>query len=430
MRPDGYRTWPPKADAVFVGERQRLWNWAEAAEVARDARPAQRFQMSFSRGLTDDQNKALLREYVSEHFTSKGLIADVAIHEKKATDGLPNRHAHVLVFTREVSKTGALVENKHRDWTNKKQVRRWRAAWADKQNTALEADGSVLRVNPHSYASRGLDIVPGEHMGPSDWNRDQRGDATEKGQQNAAIEAENQRRDKQWAQIGRRVRQPEYADSDIAAYYERQAAQEGALYEPNTQTRDTEVTRIIAAEKASWEQARQDERRQQAHDRAGQQLEAATTTTTGWGGLGSKTTTTDLTRIDPVGRKTPPERDSDQPVYAARQTHVGWFGLGTKTSTVWLPGDASRPRQEREQLEQVHNFRDGSRQGEWERFQQVKAYHAHTFGGFLGDDSSGSSTRDLRERMGRARAWASQRAEQVRDRWRSRSQEQDNEPER
>ena len=190
--PDWVQDMAAKGKAVSPSERQRLWNWAEAADVAKDSKTAQRMQLSFSRGLSYAENKAQIRAFVTEQFTNRGFIADVAIHDKPASDGLPNQHAHVLVFTRHLTPAGALAARKSGYFDPKERVQAWRLAWADQQNAALEAAGADLRVNPHSYAARGLDIVPGEHAGPSDWNRHQRGHETEKGQQNAAIEAENQ----------------------------------------------------------------------------------------------------------------------------------------------------------------------------------------------------------------------------------------------
>ena len=404
-----------KGHAVTPAERQRLWNWGEASDVATDSKTAQRLQMSFTRGLSYEQNKALLREYVAKQFTQKGFIADVAIHDKEASDGLPNQHAHVLVFTRHVMATGTLAARKSGYFDPKIRVDEWREAWAAKQNTALEAAGSDMRVDHRSYAARGLDIVAGEHLGPSDWNRDCRGDVTEKGQQNAAIEAENQRRDKQIAAIGRRVRDPDYSAAAITAYYERQAVQENRIGEPDPKTREAQIERIKAAE-----------RLEQAKVRAGQQLSAATTSHTAWYGLGSKTSTTDLTKIAP-GR-----RQADPAPYAGQETQVGWFGLGSKITTTYRPGDANRPRHEREQLAREHQALLGSRGEQWERFNRAQAYHERTLGGLLGDNASGSSTQDVRERMGRVRAWAAQHIERLQTRWRARSEGRgrDHEPER
>lgn len=197
--------------AIEKKSRQGLWNWAEAAEVARDGRPARKIQMAFSRDLSLEQNKALLRDYVAEHFTQKGLIADIAIHSKKASDGQANPHAHVLITTREVDAQGQFAATKNDYWNGRERVFEWRAAWADKVNAALEHSRKAARIDERSYAEQGVDVIPGAHMGASAWNRHQRGEATAEAARNADIERENTLRDNLFSRLGKRMqaRSPE-----------------------------------------------------------------------------------------------------------------------------------------------------------------------------------------------------------------------------
>lgn len=206
-----------KGAAVEKKDRETLWNWAETAEIARDARTARTFQLSLSRELSYDQNKALLREYIDEQLTPHGFIADIAIHSKKASDGKENPHAHILITTRPLTEDGALAKHKaapwdapqrvtdrHKAWSS--QLRAWRAAWADKQNTTLEAAGSDTRVDHRSYEAQGVDVIPSEHVGAAEWNRSRRGEKTDAVERNAAIEGENVKRDTAWKIVAQRVR--------------------------------------------------------------------------------------------------------------------------------------------------------------------------------------------------------------------------------
>jgi hypothetical protein len=71
----------------WVHERETLWNRVEASEKRKDAQLAREVEVALPRELSLDECKELIRAFVGEQFTSKGMVADVAIHSHKATDG-------------------------------------------------------------------------------------------------------------------------------------------------------------------------------------------------------------------------------------------------------------------------------------------------------------------------------------------------------
>lgn len=176
-------------------QRERLWNWAEAKETARDGRPARSLQMALLRELPYEENRRILRDYLHEQFIRHGLVADVAIHHKEASDGEPNLHCHVLITTRELGEDGEPSASKSAYWNSKQRILDWRAAWAAKLNQALEAHGSTTRVDHRSYADRGLDREPGEHLGPQLWEMERRGVETGKGDRNREAKHDNRLRE-------------------------------------------------------------------------------------------------------------------------------------------------------------------------------------------------------------------------------------------
>lgn len=153
----------------WASERQSLWNQVELYERNNNRRHAtaqlaREVEFSLPRELDLQTNIQLAREFVQEQFVPLGMVADLAIHEKKASDGGMNPHAHVMLTLREISMDG--FGKKNRDWNNKALYQSWRQAWADKANEALEDAGETERVSHESYAARGIDKRPQPKLGP------------------------------------------------------------------------------------------------------------------------------------------------------------------------------------------------------------------------------------------------------------------------
>ncbi len=171
--------------------RAALWNAAEEVETARDGRPARKVEIALSRELTYAQNRACVEAFVNEHFTRHSIIADIAIHEKEASDGEPNLHAHILITTRALTESGELAKKKSDYWNSKQRVRDWRAGWAGTLNGKFQELGLAVRVDHRSYADQGIEKVAGLHLGPTQWAMEQKELETEKGNRNRDITHDN-----------------------------------------------------------------------------------------------------------------------------------------------------------------------------------------------------------------------------------------------
>ena len=57
-------------------DRETLWNAVEKAERRKDAQLAYSFDIALQNEFTMEENKAIVKEYLQEHFISRGMIAD------------------------------------------------------------------------------------------------------------------------------------------------------------------------------------------------------------------------------------------------------------------------------------------------------------------------------------------------------------------
>jgi len=138
----------PESAPSWMADREQLWNAVEACEKRKDAQLAREIEISLPRELKPGERADLVREFASEHFVQKEMIADIAIHNPKASDGEEQPHAHILLSTRTVDENG--FGKKERAWNEHELVKHWRAAWADKANEALEAAGHDARIDHRS----------------------------------------------------------------------------------------------------------------------------------------------------------------------------------------------------------------------------------------------------------------------------------------
>ena len=162
------------------------------------------------------QNVNLVREYVKNNFTDKGMCADFAIHDNK--NGNP--HAHIMLTMRpfnedktwgdkqkkvyEFDKDGnKIYDPKKRqykcskvqttDWNEQSKAEEWRAAWATTTNKYLEMANHAERIDHRSYERQGIDQIPTIHLGVAAHQMEKRGIRTERGDINRAIEISNRK---------------------------------------------------------------------------------------------------------------------------------------------------------------------------------------------------------------------------------------------
>ena len=196
-------------------DRSTLWNAVEAAENNWNSQLARRFEIALPVELSMEQSVALIREHCMEQFVSKGMIADIAVHDPDPPGHNP--HAHVMLTMRPMDEQGKWMEKAHReylldengervrdekgkwkfrkvstvDWNDRGNAEVWRHAWEVTQNRYLEAAGRSERVSMLSYHRQGIDRIPTVHMGPAVTAMERRGIMTNIGNLNRDIKAAN-----------------------------------------------------------------------------------------------------------------------------------------------------------------------------------------------------------------------------------------------
>ena len=161
--------------ADWAGDRGTLWNAAEAAEKRLDARTAREFILALPHELDDAQRLELTRGFASHLADRYGAAVDVALHQPHEGKDLRNRHAHLLMTTRQVLPRG-FGEKTQLEWDNKRllsqdlptshlQLRTLRQEWEEQTNRALGRAGHDIRVDHRSHLERGLEIEPTQHVG-------------------------------------------------------------------------------------------------------------------------------------------------------------------------------------------------------------------------------------------------------------------------
>ena len=77
-------------------DRETLWNAVEEIEKHPKAQLAYSFDMALQNEFTMEENIEIARRFVKENFVSKGMIADMAVHDPDKNGGIQNPHFHVM----------------------------------------------------------------------------------------------------------------------------------------------------------------------------------------------------------------------------------------------------------------------------------------------------------------------------------------------
>lgn len=227
---------PPNAPSEYA-DRQKLWNAAESVERSWKSQLARRFKIALPRELSQEENRRLARQFCEEQFLSKGMIVDLAVHDK----GDGNPHFHVLTTMRALDDQGRWLPKCHRedvldengericlpsgrwksrkvdtvDWNDKKYGEIWRHEWEVLQNQYLEKANQPERIDMRSYERQGVDRLPQVHLGAAASALERKGVQTELGDRNRQIVQQNNERNrlhelisnlKNWlAEIGKKI---------------------------------------------------------------------------------------------------------------------------------------------------------------------------------------------------------------------------------
>lgn len=156
----------PEGAPEWMKDREQLWNAVESFERRKDSQLARDFNISLPREFTLEQNKALIHEFVKNEFVSKGMIADVCIHDHIGGDGERQPHAHVMLTMRKASLDG--FEKKAREWNSKENLECWRESWANTANRHFALHGFDIRIDHRTLAEQGIDLEPQYKIGTAE----------------------------------------------------------------------------------------------------------------------------------------------------------------------------------------------------------------------------------------------------------------------
>ena len=133
---------PKDTPACLHVPSEVLWNIVEKKEARANSRTAKEFKITLPHELSNEQNIALMKDFLLNHFVDKGIICDFVLHNDKDNK---NPHAHVMITTREITPTG--FGKKVRSWDEEKTLHEWRKEWAKVQNKHLKKLGLKSRVS-------------------------------------------------------------------------------------------------------------------------------------------------------------------------------------------------------------------------------------------------------------------------------------------
>ena len=197
-------------------DRSFLWNSVELNEKASNAQLARNFIIALPKELSFEENKNLITDFMQENFVSKGMIADLAIHDE-SNEGNNNIHAHIMTTLRPINEKGQwqakskkeylLDEQGNKilgkngkpktrkieltDWNNKGNTEKWRESFAKICNQYLEKNNLEKRVDHRSFERQGIEEIPTIHLGASASALERKGIETDKGNINREIKKHN-----------------------------------------------------------------------------------------------------------------------------------------------------------------------------------------------------------------------------------------------
>ena len=217
----------PENVPIALKDRTALWNSVELNEKASNAQLARNFIIALPKELSFEENKRLITEFIQENFISKGMIADLAIHDESDEEN-NNIHAHIMTALRPINEKGEwqpkskkeyILDEKGEkiklksgnyktrkinttDWNEQGKAEEWRKAWADITNKYLEENSIQEKVDHRSYQRQGIEQIPTIHLGVSATQMEKKGIVTDRGNINREIRYQN----KILREISRRIK--------------------------------------------------------------------------------------------------------------------------------------------------------------------------------------------------------------------------------
>ncbi|WP_317854387.1 MobQ family relaxase [Chakrabartyella piscis] len=194
-------------------DRSTLWNAVEKIEKQHNAQLARDIEVAIPKEIPSHLWQRMLIDYCKTNFVSKGMIADLSIHNNDEN----NPHCHIMLTVRPIKEDGTWGAKSHKeyilddsgnriklpsgnwkstkvdtmDWNSQDNAEVWRANWSEHCNLYLENLGHTERIDHRSYERQGIDQVPTIHMGVSASQMEQKGIETDRGNINRQINDDN-----------------------------------------------------------------------------------------------------------------------------------------------------------------------------------------------------------------------------------------------
>ena len=207
----------PKHVPKKFSDREYLWNSVEEIEKSKNSQLARNLLFALPRELSEEDRINLISEFIEENFTSKGMIADCNIHNKKASDNQEQPHAHILLTLREMDREGNwkpkcrkeyILDEKGEkiklksgnyksrkvnlnDWNEPDKAKEWRENFSKKANEYLAKNNIDKRIDPRTFEEQGREELPQVHLGTASYQMEKKGIQAERGNQNRKIIALN-----------------------------------------------------------------------------------------------------------------------------------------------------------------------------------------------------------------------------------------------
>lgn len=201
-------------------DRETLWNSVEQFEKHPKAQLAYSFDIALQKEFTIEENIALVKQFLTDQFISRGMIADYAVHTPEKNGGITNPHFHILCPIRPLNPDGTwgakqkrdyvLDEHGNRirdgdgnyvfnavsttDWGTPETLEEWRQAWAELCNSKFAEKELSNHIDHRSYERQGVEKLPTIHEGPAVRQMEAKGIQTDKGSLNRMIRKLNQMR--------------------------------------------------------------------------------------------------------------------------------------------------------------------------------------------------------------------------------------------
>ena len=199
-------------------DRETLWNAVENAERGKKAQLAYSFDIALQNEFSMQENIDLARQFLSDNFVSRGMVADFAVHQPDKEDGgISNPHFHVMCPIRPIEPDGRWGSKQRReyvldehgervldeagnyvfnavpttDWGKPETLETWRHAWAELCNAKFAEKGLDCWIDHRSYERQGIEQIPTVHEGPSVRAMEAKGIHTDKGDLNRWLRKTN-----------------------------------------------------------------------------------------------------------------------------------------------------------------------------------------------------------------------------------------------